>query len=145
MQHNQTSHAAIAAEVGLSATAALRTRLSLFPGRVSLEVGIAHSGPLTSGYAGVAYGTLGTTVNVRLSRAGHSVHLPLHLSDHYQDWRTLLLAVTLPLAVNILSTQCVPLPPTLYLFLYLALSRFCEPYSFAPLSRHAFRSSVLQS
>ena len=71
-----------------------------------------HSGPLTSGYAGVAYGTLGTTANMRLSRAGHSLHLPLHLSDHYQDWRTLLFAVTVPMIVNLAVTQRVPSLPT---------------------------------
>lgn len=105
MQHNRTSHVAVAAEIRLSTASSLQTRLSLFPSRASLEVGLAHASPLTSGYAGVAYGGLGTTAVVRLSRAGHSLHLPLHLADHYQDWRTLLVAVALPLTVNLVATQ----------------------------------------
>ena len=104
MQHQRASQAALAGEVRLGASSALRARLSVTPATASLEVGLAHSSPLTSGYVGVAYGTLGTTANVRLSRAGHSLHLPLHLSDHYQDWRALLFAVAVPMIVNLAAT-----------------------------------------
>lgn len=72
------------------------------------EVGVSIARSLTRGYLGVGYGTAGTSLNVRLTRAGHTMHVPILLSSRFDDWRALLLGAAVPTVLNVFITQCAP-------------------------------------
>lgn len=99
--------------VSASATATLQLRPQLqlrgscFCSAVATrgEVGVSVARSLTRGYVGVGYGTAGTSLNVRLTRAGHTMHVPVLLSSRADDWRALVLATVVPTALNLLVTQ----------------------------------------
>lgn len=89
---------------------ALQLRGSCFCSAVATraEVGVSVARNLTRGYVGVGYGTAGTSLNVRVTRAGHTVHVPVLLSSRFDDWQALLLAAAVPALINIAVTQCAP-------------------------------------
>lgn len=105
------------ATVTLQLQPALQLRGSLFCSGVATraEVGMSLARNLTRGYAGVGYGTAGTSLNVRLTRAAHTMHVPILLSSRFDDWQALLLATAVPTALNLIVTQCAacPLPGAL--------------------------------
>lgn len=90
----------------------LQLRGSLFCSGVATraEVGVSLARNLTRGYAGVGYGTAGTSLNVRLTRAAHTMHVPILLSSRFDDWQALLLATAVPTAINLIVTQCAARP-----------------------------------
>lgn len=75
---------------------------------VDIEAGVSRRwSELSSGYVGVSYGALGTVLRVRGARAGHSLEVPVMLSSNAEDWRALLLGVTVPPMLNLALTWCV--------------------------------------
>lgn len=54
----------------------------------------------------VHHGLMGSSIKIRVTRAGHTVMVPVYVSDRYQDWQTLLVALTMPVVVNIVISRC---------------------------------------
>lgn len=65
---------------------------------------------MMSGYAGVKHGILGTTVKVKVTRAGHTFELPILVTREWQDWQTLLIAFTAPPLISYLTNRCTAHP-----------------------------------
>eukprot|EP00892_Ulva_mutabilis_P007706 jgi/Ulvmu1/5307/UM022_0101.1 len=116
--HTLDVRARVGHVVSASATAtvqlrpAVQLRGSCFCGAVATraELGVSVARRLTRGYVGVGYGTAGTSLNVRLTRAGHTMHIPILLSSRFDDWRALLLAAAVPTLLNVVVTQVVIKP-----------------------------------
>jgi hypothetical protein len=70
------------------------------------EVGLRQAwGDLNSSQWSVQHGILGSIVKVKVVRSGHTLSVPIHLTERYQDWQTVLLAVVVPPAVGYLVSR----------------------------------------
>lgn len=75
---------------------------------VYAEAGVKQQwGDSVSSQVTVHHGLMGSSIKVRITRAGHTVMVPMYVSDRYQDWQTLLVALTAPIALNFLISRCV--------------------------------------
>lgn len=114
-----TGRVEVGAVTSLSAVAALRPtdatmlRCVARVGTTGIdgEVGWRRRwGEMLTTYCGVMHGLLGTVVKVKVTRAGHVFEVPIVLAHAWDDWQTLLLAVTVPPALNFVVTRCLISP-----------------------------------
>lgn len=70
------------------------------------EAGVKQQwGDSVSSQVTVHHGLMGSSIKIRVTRAGHTVMVPVYVSDRYQDWQTLLVALTMPVVVNVLISR----------------------------------------
>lgn len=112
---NDILHVQLGAATALRGVAAYKVRAgttlvsvaNLGTTGIYAEAGVKQQwGDSVSSQVTVHHGLMGSSVKIRVTRAGHTVMVPVYVSDRYQDWQTLLVALTMPVVVNIVISRC---------------------------------------
>ena len=74
---------------------------------IDCELGLGKQwSSMMSTYCCAVHGFLGTTVKLKIVRAGHAIEVPIILSKEYDDWTTMLAAYVLPPLFALVIRRC---------------------------------------